>query len=306
MIAASLTAIKVYAMRLVIQGIISPEQLGHIAALCGSATPVAINDGAYHLHSDHQHHADITAYCQQHSIDCAWVPEALTLDQIGLLVMDMDSTLIAIETIDEIADMHGLKAEVAAITEQAMRGELDYAESLRQRVRLLAGLDVDALQRVYDERLQLNPGAALLLGRLQQHGIKTLLISGGFTFYTDRLQTRLGLDYAVANTLEILDGTLTGQVVGDIIDAQAKADWLNRIRDELGLAPGQVVAIGDGANDLKMLAAAGFGIAYHAKPLVRAHADCAINFGGLDAVLNILAMPTAAAAHHSLKAMAYA
>ncbi|MFM8333119.1 MAG: phosphoserine phosphatase SerB [Candidatus Methylumidiphilus sp.] len=276
-------------MRLVVQGITAPEQLRHIAALCGNPQPAALSAQAYSLRADSQRHAEISAYCLAQSIDCAWVPNALTLDHVGLVVMDMDSTLIGIETIDEIADLQGLRAEVAAITEQAMRGEIDYAQSLRQRVALLAGEDESALWRVYDERLALNPGAETLLAELRRRGIKTLLVSGGFDFFTSRLKERLGLDYAAANTLEIVGGKLTGRVLGEIIDAQAKADWLNRVRGELGLALGQVVAIGDGANDLKMLAAAGFGIAYHAKPIVRAQADCALNFAGLDGVLHLLA-----------------
>jgi phosphoserine phosphatase len=203
-------------------------------------------------------------------------------------VMDMDSTLISIECIDEIADMQGLKPQVAAITESAMRGEIEFAESLRRRVALLEGLDESALQRVYDERLQFNPGAETLLSELQGRGIKTLLVSGGFTFFTERLKQRVGLDYAYANVLEIVDGKLTGRVLGDVLDAQGKADWLNRVRTELELSSEQVVAIGDGANDLKMMAAAGIGIAYHAKPVVRAQATYAISHMGLEGALNLL------------------
>ena len=202
--------------------------------------------------------------------------------------MDRDSTLISIECIDEIADMQGLKPQVAAITEAAMRGEIDFAESLRRRVALLEGLDEGALLRVYDERLQLNPGAELMLSALKQHGIKTLLVSGGFVFFTERLKARLGLDHAHANTLEIIDGKLTGKVLGSILDAQAKADWLVKMRDELGLKPEQVIAMGDGANDLKMMAQAGVSIAYHAKPVVRAQASYALNFVGLDGLVNLL------------------
>lgn len=170
-----------------------------------------------------------------------------------------------------------------------MRGEIDFAESLRRRVALLKGLDESALQRVYDERLKLNPGAELMLAELKRHGIKTLLVSGGFTFFTKRLQARLGLDFAHANTLEIVDGRLTGQVLGDIVDAQAKADWLIHVREELGLRPEQVIAMGDGANDLKMMAQAGIGIAYHAKPIVRTQATFALNFVGLDGLVGLFA-----------------
>ncbi|NOT20548.1 MAG: phosphoserine phosphatase SerB, partial [Sideroxydans sp.] len=149
------------------------------------------------------------------------------------------------------------------------------------------GLEESALQRVYDERLKLNPGAELMLAELKKHGIKTLLVSGGFVFFTQRLKDRLGLDFAHANELEIVNGKLTGQVLGKIVDAQAKADWLNRTREELKLQPAQVIAMGDGANDLKMMAEAGSSIAYHAKPVVRAQASYALNFVGLDGLVNL-------------------
>jgi phosphoserine phosphatase len=168
-----------------------------------------------------------------------------------------------------------------------MRGEIDFAESLRRRVALLKGLDESALQRVYDERLQLNPGAQLMLAELKKHGIKTLLVSGGFLFFTERLKPRLGLDYTHANTLEIIAGKLTGRVLGEILDAQGKAEWLIKIREQLGLKPEQVIAMGDGANDLKMMAQAGVSIAYHAKPVVRAQASYAFNFVGLDGLVRL-------------------
>lgn len=210
------------------------------------------------------------------------------LSDFKLIAFDMDSTLISIECIDEIADMQGLKPQVAAITEAAMRGEMDFAESLHRRVALLKGLDESALRRVYDERLKLNPGAEVMLAELKQHGVKTLLVSGGFMFFTKRLKERLGLDFAHANDLEIVDGRLTGKVSGKIMDAQGKADWLNRVRVELELKPEQVIAMGDGANDLKMMAQAGISIAYHAKPVVRAQASYALNFVGLDGLVNLL------------------
>ena len=162
-------------------------------------------------------------------------------------------------------------------------------QALAAIVALLAGLEQSALQRVYDERLSLNPGAQTLINTLKSRGIKTLLVSGGFTYFTDRLRAEVGLDYTHANTLEIVDGKLTGKVLGDIVDAQGKADWLIRTRDQLGLRADQVIAIGDGANDLKTLAAAGVGIAYHAKPVVRAQATYAFNHVGLDGVLNLFA-----------------
>lgn len=277
-----------FIMRLVVQGQnLLPAHLTHLSAMAGHREFVPLAEQAYLL-TDIAPDNAILAYCEQHGIDGAFVSDDHTLDNTGLVVMDMDSTLISIECIDEIADMQGLKPQVAAITESAMRGEIEFAESLRRRVALLEGLDESALQRVYDERLNLNPGAEKLLAALQARGIKTLLVSGGFTFFTERLKQRVGLDYAHANTLEILDGKLTGKVLGDVLDAQGKADWLNRIREELGLHASQVIAIGDGANDLKMMATAGIGIAYHAKPVVRAQATYAISHAGLDGVLHLL------------------
>lgn len=273
-------------MRLVLQGpALTLQHIRNIAALCGHPEFRQLNGCAGYFHVATGSYAEVLAYCAEHQIDCARVPDAQTLDRFGLVVMDMDSTLIAIECIDEIADMQGLKPQVAAITESAMRGEIAFAESLRRRVALLEGLDESALQRVYDERLRLNPGAETLVNTLRAHGIRTLLVSGGFTFFTERLKQRLGLDYAQANVLEIVDGKLTGRVLGDVLDAQGKADCLLRTRDALGLQADQVIAIGDGANDLKMMAAAGVSIAYHAKPVVRAQATYTLDFVGLDGVL---------------------
>jgi phosphoserine phosphatase len=206
-----------------------------------------------------------------------------------LLVMDMDSTLITIECIDEIADRIGVKPQVSAITEAAMRGELDFAGALRKRVALLEGLEESALQAVYEERLRLSQGAETLLQAARESGWKTLLVSGGFTFFTDRLQARLGLDHAVANTLEIQSGRLTGRVLGDIVDAERKANELRALASWIGVEPARAIAIGDGANDLKMMGAAGMGIAFRAKPVVRQQATHALNFSGLDGVLNLFA-----------------
>ncbi|MDR2219688.1 MAG: phosphoserine phosphatase SerB [Methylobacillus sp.] len=276
-------------MRLVIQGHnLLPEHLATLAQLTGCNDFIPLAARGYALKQT-EHNQEIIAWGEQHDIDCAFVRDEHTLDNIGLVVMDMDSTLINIECIDEVADMQGLKPQVAAITASAMRGEIEFAESLRRRVALLAGLDASALQRVYDERLQLSPGAETLLSALRARGIKTMLVSGGFTFFTERLKQRVRLDHAHANQVEITDGKLTGKVLGDVVDAQGKADLLNRVRENLGLRAEQVVAIGDGANDLKMMAAAGMGIAYHAKPVVRAQATYALNHVGLDGVLNLLA-----------------
>ncbi len=275
-------------MRLVIQGsTLNQQHLQHLAATCNSTEPVRIDENAYFL-SASARDASVAAYCEAHQIDYAFTPDDQRLETFGLVVMDMDSTFISIECIDEIADMQGLKPQVAAITESAMRGEIEFAESLRRRVALLEGLDESALQRVYDERLQLNPGAQMLVDTLKAHGIKTMLVSGGFTFFTERLKPRTGLDYAHANTLEVVDGKLTGKVLGKILDAQGKADWLTSTRDQLGLRKDQVIAIGDGANDLKMMDAAGVSIAYHAKPVVRAQATYAISHVGLEGVINLL------------------
>jgi len=276
-------------MNLILQALhaIPAAQVEHLARLSSAECVEQVAAQVYRLRQA-QPHADIARYCFVQQIDYGFVPQARHPSDFGLLVMDMDSTLISIECIDEIADMQGLKPQVAVITEAAMRGEIDFAESLRRRVALLEGLDEHALQRVYDERLQLNRGAEVMLAGLKEHGIRTLLVSGGFVFFTERLKARLGLDYTHANTLEIADGKLTGKVLGKILDAQGKADWLVKIRGELELKPEQVIAMGDGANDLKMMAQAGVSIAYHAKPVVRAQAHYALNFVGLDGLLNLL------------------
>lgn len=272
-------------MNLVIQGLdVETQDLKTLAKLTQANGIEQVRPNVFRL-PHCTPHPDVPALCERARLDFGYVPEGQKLDHMGLVVMDMDSTLITIECIDEIADMLGLKPQVAAITASAMRGEIEFTESLTRRVALLAGLEESALQRVYDERLRLSPGAERLLATLRAHGIRTLLVSGGFTFFTDRLKARLGLDYAAANTLEIVDGRLTGRLLGPILDAQGKADWLNRVRAELGLTKEQVVAIGDGANDLRMLAAAGISVAYHAKPVVREKTTYAINYVGLDGVL---------------------
>jgi len=232
---------------------------------------------------------ELQTIAEAHQVDIAFVPANRRRADFRLLVMDMDSTLITIECIDEIADRIGVKPQVSAITEAAMRGELDFAGALRKRVALLEGLEESALQAVYEERLRLSQGAETLLQAARESGWKTLLVSGGFTFFTDRLQARLGLDHAVANTLEIQSGRLTGRVLGDIIDAERKANELRALASWIGVDTTRAIAIGDGANDLKMMGAAGMGIAFRAKPVVRQQATHALNFSGLDGVLNLFA-----------------
>ena len=221
------------------------------------------------------------------NLDWAFVDRNKKLADFGLICFDMDSTLITIECIDELADFAGKKEEVSAVTEAAMRGEIDYRESLRRRLSLLAGLDARVLAKVYGERLLLSPGARELLEAAQNAGLRTAILSGGFTYFTERLRIELGFDFATSNELEISGGKLTGRVVGDIVDAAAKAHHLAKLTDELGLKKEQVIACGDGANDLMMMAQAGLSVAFHAKPATRAKADIAINFGGLDSLLNL-------------------
>ncbi|MUI16479.1 phosphoserine phosphatase SerB [Massilia dura] len=221
-------------------------------------------------------------------LDATYMMGSQHLADYKLVAMDMDSTLITIECIDEIADMQGLKPQVAAITEAAMRGELDFAESLRRRVALLEGLDASALQRVFEERLRLSPGAERMLRAVQVAGLKTLLVSGGFTYFTDRLKPLLGLDFTRANVLEIVDGKLTGKVLGDIVDAEAKRATVEQVCATLGISPNEAIVMGDGANDLKMMGIAGMSVAFRAKPVVREQATVALNYVGLDGILNLL------------------
>jgi len=233
--------------------------------------------------------AQIDAACLARQVDYAFIDAGRTLADFKLVAMDMDSTLITIECIDEIADMQGLKPQVSEITEAAMRGEIEFNESLTRRVALLKGLDAGALQRVYDERLQLSPGAEKMLNAIQAAGLKTLLVSGGFTFFTDRMKTRLNLDYTHSNQLEIIDGKLTGKVVGGIVNAEEKRLTVERVCAGLGVPTSQAIVMGDGANDLRMMGVSGLSVAFRAKPVVRAQANVALNFVGLDGILNILA-----------------
>ena len=276
-------------MRLVLQGhAVSVAHLTHIHRLIGGNTQfMQIAEHAYYLPTNLTAVESVKSFCAEQQIDCALVPDAQRLNQFGLCVMDMDSTLINIECIDEIADMMHIKPQVSAITEQSMRGELDFAQSLKARVALLKGLPETALQKVIDERLQANPGAVEWVAACKANNIKTMVVSGGFTLFANHVKTLLGLDYAVANTFEIIDGRLTGNVLGDIVDAKRKAQELVKLRDQLSLKADQTIAIGDGANDLKMMQAATVGVAYHAKPIVQQQATYALNFSGLDGVIHL-------------------
>ena len=217
----------------------------------------------------------------------------LALADFRLVAFDMDSTLINIECVDEIADAAGRKAEVAEITEAAMRGEIaDYKDSLRRRVALLAGVPMTALETVWRDKLRLNPGVEAFVGACQAAGLKTLLVSGGFTFFSERIRQRLGLDFARANTLGVAQGKLTGTLFdrpwGDIVDGAEKRRVLLEVAELMGIEPGQCIAVGDGANDLPMMAAAGLSIAYHPKPAVRELAMVSIMDGGMDRALELL------------------
>ena len=217
----------------------------------------------------------------------------LSLSSYKIIAFDMDSTLINIECVDEIADAAGRKAEVAAITEAAMQGIItDYKESLRQRVALLKGVTVAHMEQVFSERLRFNPGAKELVSAAKAAGLTTLLVSGGFTFFADRVKAGLGIDFARSNMLEVQDGLLTGRMLdqawGDICDGAEKRRTLLEVASLMGIDPSQAIAVGDGANDLPMMGAAGLSVAYHAKPAVRAQAKVAINEGGLDRLLEVL------------------
>jgi phosphoserine phosphatase len=276
-------------MNLILQGLTTDRPtIDRIAALADAQRIVPIHANAYRCegvgYSDELKQR-IFSECLAARLDATFIEPGRKLGDFKLVAMDMDSTLITIECIDEIADMQGLKPQVAEITEAAMRGELEFRESLTRRVALLKGLDASALQRVYDERLRLSPGAEPMLAAVKAAGLKTLLVSGGFTFFTDRMKERLGLDYTHSNLLEIADGKLTGRVIGGIVDGDEKKNTVEHICDELGISSREAIVMGDGANDLKMMGIAGLSVAFRAKPVVRAQADVALNFVGLDGIL---------------------
>ncbi len=229
----------------------------------------------------------LAAEAARQSLDIAVQPANLLRRGMRLIVMDVDSTLIQGEVIEMLAAHAGCEAEVAAVTEAAMRGELDFEHSLRSRVELLAGLDASALDAVYDD-IVLAPGARTMVRTLRRLGYRFAIVSGGFSQITDRLAADLGIHYARANELEIVDGRLTGRIVGDVVDRAGKASALREFAVEVGVPPAAVIAIGDGANDLDMLAAAGLGIAYNAKPVVQDAADTSVNVPYLDAIMYLL------------------
>jgi len=278
-------------MKLILQGLeVQPEIAKKIADLVAAQSITKLSAKVWRcdgVSTSATVLSEVATLCLQSGLDYSFMQEDKKLSDFKLLVMDMDSTLITIECIDEIADMHGLKNEVAAITESAMRGELDFRESLTQRVALLKGLEAKALQQVFDERLLLSLGAKELLTGAQAAGLRTVLVSGGFTFFTDRLRQQLTFDVARANELEIIDDKLTGRVIGPIIDANEKRHTVEMQAQALGVPTSTAIVMGDGANDLEMMSVAGLSVAFRAKPIVRSQADVALNFVGLDGVLHM-------------------
>ena len=276
-------------MNLVIQGEeVETSDLKELHRIAHGEAIERISDDAFRItKADPAARAQVAAYCARAKLDFGFVAEGRSLADFRLLAMDMDSTLISIECIDEIADFAGRKAEVAAVTAAAMRGEIDWPESLRRRVKALAGLEEGTLERVYAERLRFNKGAEKLLAAAKRNAVTTLLVSGGFTYFTDRVRDQLGFDYAYSNTLVVEGARLSGTVAGALVDAHGKAAHVARLKKELGIARERVMAIGDGANDLAMMAEAGTSVAYHAKPVVREKAGYALDYAGLDGLLNL-------------------
>ena len=277
-------------MNLTLSGKMDEALRDAIVAIASAQESVALHETALRLlrvADTPQVRALVATRCDAARVDHAFIDDDAKLSDYRVLAMDMDSTLITIECIDELADLVGKKAEVAAITEAAMRGEIaDFAESLRRRVALLGGAPTSLLERVYAERLALSPGAKALLAAARNAGLTTLLVSGGFTFFTERLKARLGFEQASANTLEIVDDKLTGRVLGKIVDAAGKARALGELLTSMRSLKSAAIVIGDGANDLAMMQGAGLSVAYHAKPVVRAATSHAIDFGGLDVLLD--------------------
>jgi phosphoserine phosphatase len=273
-------------MNLVVQGPgATAAQAQELAGLSGARAPERIAETAFRLRG--ARHEGVGAWCSARALDFAWVPEDMRLADLRLVAIDMDSTLITIECIDELGEAAGRRAEIATITEAAMRGKIDFSESLRRRVALLTGVDESALQQVYDRKLRLSPGAERLVSGCKAAGIKLLLVSGGFSFFTERLRARLGLDYTLSNELEIQHGKLSGRLAGGIVNARAKAERLREVARAIGARREQTLAIGDGANDLPLMAEAGISVAFRGKPVARDFADFALDYAGLDGVLNL-------------------
>ena len=268
------------------QPALDTETINAISAQLQQAPVEHPTPGLARWRAEPQSPAVFDDWAERFGVDAANVPNGLRLADFRLLAIDMDSTLVTMETLDEIADMAGLKAEVAAITEAAMRGEIkDFSESLTRRMALLKGVGEDLIERVYQERLHLSPGAEILLAAAKAAGLKTMLISGGFTHFTERLKARLGFDYAFANQFDIANQRLTGRVLGPIVDGAFKARAVQQCCQDIGCPPSQAIAIGDGANDLGMMAVAGLSVGYHAKPVVREKATWSVRKGGLDVVV---------------------
>jgi phosphoserine phosphatase len=278
---------------LVVQGPqLSPQALDTFKVVC---TPERISVSGHAarcigVRDDAETRKAVQGLADYWKLDPAFVDPQLRLADFCLLAIDMDSTLINLETLDEVAAYAGKGAEVAAITEAAMRGELDYKQSLRRRVSILKGVDAELLARVYDEKLAFNAGAERLVSSCRKAGLKILLTTGGFTFFTSRIKARLDIDYTRSNELVIENGRLTGEVTGphggEIIDAEGKAQAVRDACAQIGCPTSKAIAIGDGANDLKMMQLAGIAVAYRAKPVVRAQAVYALNYAGLDGVLS--------------------
>lgn len=268
------------------QPVLDTETINAISAELQQAPVEHPTPGLARWRAEPQAPAVFDDWAERFGVDAANVPNGLRLADFRLLAIDMDSTLVTMETLDEIADMAGLKAEVAAITEAAMRGEIkDFSESLARRMALLKGVGEDLIERVYQERLHLSPGAEILLAAAKAAGLKTMLVSGGFTHFTERLKERLGFDYAFANQFDIANQRLTGRVLGPIVDGAFKARAVQQCCQDIGCPPSQAIAIGDGANDLGMMAVAGLSVGYHAKPVVREKATWSVRKGGLDVVV---------------------
>ena len=221
-----------------------------------------------------------------HSVDLNIFDQGFDYDNIKLMVSDMDSTLISIETIDEVARQVGLSNEVSFITEEAMQGELDFSESFKKRLSILKGVGTESFNEVYKNKMELNPGASELVKFLKSIKIKTALVSGGINFFAEKVSDVLGIDTYRANDVEIKNEALTGKVIGAVVDAKAKANYIEELCNYYGLSPKQVIAIGDGANDLEMMKLAGLSVAYHGKPILKKNCNIQINFGGLDSLID--------------------